>query len=329
MRINRGFLAWGVFLLIVGAIPLAVRAGYVSDDQIQNVGSLWPLILIGIGVGIILARTRYAFLGGILVAATFGVIVGGVLSGGIVGFGSGACGPGGGPLTAFEPRDGSFTGASGSVDLELNCGDLSLAVAPGTAWHVEGEARDGDRPNVEAGNDSLRVSSHESGRGWLDGLNDREQWRVTLPESVRLDVSLDLNAGSSTLALGSASVDSLDLSLNAASVTLDLAAVREIGDLQVDLNAGALNLTVPNQSFDGSIEVNAGSVNLCVPPGAALRLNTGESIVASYDYEGHGLVKNGSTWETPGFDTAGVQIELETRANAGSFSLNPEDGCGG
>ena len=49
MRINRGFLGWGVFLLIVGAIPLAVRAGYVTVDQIGNVGSLWPLILIGIG----------------------------------------------------------------------------------------------------------------------------------------------------------------------------------------------------------------------------------------------------------------------------------------
>ena len=328
MRINRGFLGWGVFLLIVGAIPLAVRAGYLTEDQIRNVGSLWPLILIGIGVGILLARTRYAFLGGILVAATFGVIVGGVLAGGVEGMGVGACGPGGGNLTAFETREGALTDSVGSIDLDMNCGDVTLAVAPGDTWRIEGEGRDGTGPNVNADNDSLRISSHDGGRGWFDGLNDRETWRVTLPDAIRLDFSMDLNAGSSDLDLGSASIEAFDLTLNAGSVTLDMGSVVEMADLDINLNAGSLELTVPNQSFEGSIEVNAGSVSLCVPPGAAVRLNTSESIVASYDYEGQGLVKTGSTWETPGYDDAAVRIDLDTRANAGSFSLNPEDGCG-
>jgi hypothetical protein len=328
MRINRGFLGWGVFLLIVGAIPLAVRAGYLTEDQVGNVGSLWPLILIGIGVGILLARTRYAFVSGILVAATFGVIVGGVLAGGVDGIGAGACGPGGGDLRGFETREGTLAQTSGAVDLDLNCGDVTLAVAPGNGWSIEGEARDGSSPNIDADNDSLRITSHENGRGFLDGINDREIWRVTLPEAVLLDFSMDLNAGSATLDLGAASVDVLDLTLNAGSVTLDMGSVAEVGDLDINLNAGALGLTLPNQSFEGSIEVNAGSVSLCAPPGAALRLNTSESIVASYDYDGQGLVRNGSTWETPGFDDAAVRIDLDTRANAGSFSLNPEDGCG-
>jgi hypothetical protein len=326
MRINRGFLGWGVFLLIVGAIPLAVRAGYLTEDQVRNVGSLWPLILIGIGVGILLARTRYAFLGGILVAGTFGVIVGGFLAGGFEGVG--ACGPGGANMTAFETREGSLTESAGSIDLDMNCGDVTLVVAAGNTWRVEGEGRDGSGPSVNADNDSLRISSHDGGRGWFDRINDRETWRVTLPDAVRLDFSMDLNAGSSNLDLDGASIEALDLTLNAGSVTLDLGSVVEMADLDINVNAGSLELTVPDQSFDGSIEVNAGSVSLCVPPGAGLRLNTSESIVASYDYEGEGLVKTGSTWETPGYADAAVRIDLDTRANAGSFSLNPEDGCG-
>ena len=174
----------------------------------------------------------------------------------------------------------------------------------------------------------MRVASADDGGGFFERLNDREVWRITLPEAVRLDVSMDLNAGSSNLALGATRIEAFDLTLNAGSVTMDMGSVSEIGDLQIDLNAGSLELTVPNQSFEGSIEVNAGSVALCVPPGAALRLHTGDSIVAGYDYDGHGLVKDGSTWETPGFADAPVRIELDTRANAGSFSLNPEDGCG-
>jgi hypothetical protein len=328
MRINRGFLAWGVFLLIVGAIPLAVRAGYLTEDQIQNVGSLWPLILVGIGVGILLARTRYAFLGGILVAATFGVIAGGVLAGGVEGLGVASCGPGGGNMAAFETREGPLTGSTGSVDLDMNCGDVTLAVGAGNTWRIEGEGRDGTGPSINADNDSLRIASHDGGRGWFERLSDREIWRVTLPEDVDLDFSMDLNAGSSTLDLGAASVDAFDLTLNAGSVTLNMGSVVEVGDLDINLNAGSLELTLPNQSFEGSIEVNAGSVSLCAPPGAALRLNTAESIVAGYDYDGQGLVKDGSTWETPGFADAAIRIDLDTRANAGSFTLNPEDGCG-
>ena len=53
MRINRGLLGWGVFFLLAGAIPLAVRAGYITETQIGRIASLWPLTLIGIGVGIL------------------------------------------------------------------------------------------------------------------------------------------------------------------------------------------------------------------------------------------------------------------------------------
>jgi hypothetical protein len=80
---------------------------------------------------------------------------------------------------------------------------------------------------------------------------------------------------------------------------------------------------------DGSIEVNAGSVNLCAPAGVALRFNTEGSNLSSHDFEDQGLVQTGSTWQTPGFEDAAVRIELDTQTNAGSFSLNPEDGCRG
>lgn len=327
MHIRRGFLGWGVFLLLVGAVPLAVRAGYLTDDQIRSVGSLWPLILIGIGIGILLARTRFAFVGGLLVAATLGLIVGGLLSGGVTGFASGGCGPGGGTV-GFPAAVGPLTATSASVDLNLNCGDMTISTQSGNSWRVEGEDRDGTGPNINADNDSLSVRSRGND-GPLGVLGERDTWRIVLPDAVRLDLDLELNAGSATMDLASASLDRVNIDLNAGSIRVDLGSVREIGNLDVGLNAGSLELTLPNLSVRGVVEANAGSVSLCVPPGSALRLRTGESIVSSYDYDGHGLVKNGSVWETPGFDSAAVRIELDTRANAGSFSLNPEDGCGG
>ena len=137
-----------------------------------------------------------------------------------------------------------------------------------------------------------------------------------------------MNAGRGTLDLAGATLGEVALQLNAGSATLDLGSAAAISTIDLQLNAGSLGVTLPNLSLTGSIQANAGSVKVCVPPGAGLRLHTGESIIASYDYAGHGLVQDGSTWTTPGFDSAPVKIDLETKANAGSFTLDPEAGCG-
>lgn len=325
MHIRRGFLGWGVFLILTGAVPLLVRSGYLTTDQIGRVWELWPLIIIGIGVGLILSHTRFDFVGGLVVAATFGLMVGGVLSTGFVSLSSGVCGQDSGAV-AFPAGDGTFSGP-GSVVLKLDCGNVTVSVASGNAWHVEGRDASGTGPDIKSNDASLAVRSrdHDSGPLWVFG--QRDSWRVTLPDASRLDVDLQLNAGQATVDLGGATVGSVDLELNAGSATLDLGSVKSIGDTEVSLKAGSLGMTLPNLSMKGSIEADAGSVKLCAPAGAALKLHTGENIVASYGYDGHGLVKDGSTWTTPGFDAATIRIELQTTANAGSFALDPEGGC--
>jgi hypothetical protein len=61
VRIDRRLLGWGLFLIIVGAIPLLVRGGYLDEALIDDWPSLWPLLLIGWG-SLVLRRTpgRYS-----------------------------------------------------------------------------------------------------------------------------------------------------------------------------------------------------------------------------------------------------------------------------
>jgi LiaF transmembrane domain len=326
MRIRRGLLGWGVFLILAGAIPLAVRAGYISNDDLSRYWSLWPLILIGIGVGLILSRTSFDFVGGLIVAATVGVMVGGLLSAGVSGFGGASCGSTA-ATTAFPARDGTF-GSTGDVEVRLDCGDLTVGVGQGSGWHLEGSDTHGTGPTLESDASTLDVRSrHEGGPSWL-GFGDHDTWRLTVPATPRLGLDVQVNAGRGTIGLAGATLGEVGLQLNAGSATLDLGSVAAISTIDLQLNAGSLGVTLPNLSLTGSIQANAGSVKVCVPPEAGLRLHTGESIIASYDYAGHGLVQDGSTWTTPGFDSAPVKIDLETKANAGSFTLDPEGGCG-
>ncbi|HEX6868126.1 MAG TPA: DUF5668 domain-containing protein [Candidatus Limnocylindrales bacterium] len=326
MHVRRGFLGWGVFLILAGAVPLLVRSGYISSEQLSRSWTLWPLILIGIGVGLVLSRTRFDFLGGLIVAATFGLMVGGLLGAGVSGLSGTSCGSGG-SATSFPARDGTF-GSSGDVELEISCGELTVAISDGSGWHLEGTDDDGVGPTVEADAASLDIRSQRSGgTSWL-GFGGRETWALSLPAGPTLDLDVHLNAGRADVDLARATLGAVALEMNAGSATLDLGTAAAIATLDAQLNAGSLGVTLPNHSMTGSIQANAGAVRLCAPAGAGLRLHTGDSIISSYDYAGHGLVQDGSTWTTPGFETAAVRIELDTRANAGSFTLDPEEGCG-
>jgi hypothetical protein len=326
MHVRRSYLGLGILLILAGAVPLAARAGYISAEQLDRVWQLWPLILVGIGVGLVLSRTRFALVGGLIVAATFGLMIGGFLGGSFASVTGGFCGSTS-ENVAFPGHEGTIN-VGGTVAIELDCGALELGTGSGDGWRVEGRSKDGIGPEIASSETSLQVKSAHSGSGpfWLD--TGRDTWMVTIPESPRLDLDVDMNAGQATIDLGAATLGSIVLEANAGSSVLDLGSVSAIATIDLRANAGSLGVTLPNHSMTGSIEANAGAVRICAPAGAGLRLKTGQSFISSYDYAAHGLVQDGSTWTTPGFERATVRIDLETVANAGSFTLDPEDGCG-
>ena len=83
MRVNRGLMGWGVFFIVLGVVPLAVQAGALDPEVVRRAWQLWPLILIGIGLGLVLARTRLAILGSLVVAVTFGLMGGALIATGV------------------------------------------------------------------------------------------------------------------------------------------------------------------------------------------------------------------------------------------------------
>jgi len=326
MRINRRFLTWGTFFIVMGAIPLAVRAGALTTDQIGSWWNLWPLIVIGVGVGLVLTRTPFEVLGGLVVALAAGVMAGAFLAAGAGNLPEAACGNERG--TAQLPaRSGTFDGPA-TVNLQLNCGEVEVGGSPGTGWTFAGTGDPDHEPTVQGDANLLRVESSEEGLS-LPMVSRREHWQIGIPTDVPTGVQLELNAGQATIAPGSAALRDVNVQVNFGTLVVDLTGATAIGGLDIQSNAGSSSVTLPNLSLSGRLQVNAGSIEFCTPPGAGLRVRTDESIVSSYDLGGNGLVQDGNTWESPGFEAAAVQIDLSTEANAGSITLNPEDGCDG
>lgn len=325
MRVNRSLLGWGVFLILLGVVPLAVRQGVVDADVVAGAWQLWPLFLIGAGIGLVLRGTRVELLGGLVIAVTLGLIGGSMIASGFRIPAIGGCGIGDAPGTPFAAQRGDLADGA-RVSLEMNCGEMTVRTSTGTGWTLSGTDRDGRGPDVQAAADRLRVASRD--RTGI-GIGPGEDWQLALPAGPSFRLDLTLNAGSARLDLAGARVTDASASVNAGAVVLDLGRALDLARVSASANAGSLSVTLPALSLTGSVSANAGSIELCVPERVGLRIRTSDNLTASYDLGRAGLVQRGSTWESPGYDTETTRIDLSASANAGSVVLNPEDGCGG
>jgi hypothetical protein len=322
MRIDRRRVGFGLFLVTAGVVMVAVREGPIPEETARRAWNLWPLLLIGFGLSMILAGRPGSSLGGLIVAVTFGAMVGGVAATGSIGICSNDHGAG----TTSTPDAGGDLGPAAHVTIEQACGDLDVTTMPGSTWVAGVASGGGSPPTIRATNSDLRITSPSSGMLETGGSGG---WRIVLPQSPSIDLEVTVSAGDARLELGGANLASLSVVRNAGSARIDLREVAAIGPLSVTVNAGSSTIWLPKRSLTGHLSANAGSIALCLPTGIGLRVATGESVAASNDFETHGLTRSGNTWETAGYAAAAVRIDLTAEANAASLSLDSASACGG
>lgn len=327
MSVDRRLLNWGVFLVLVGGIPLAVSQGWIDGDVVARAWELWPFILIGAGIGLLLAATPLRALGGVIVAATIGTMIGAVLAVGFGGFSFGSIGCGGaagGPQIVDER--GTFEGGSATVALEARCAEVAVTTGAGAGWQVTVNGDEAARPTVVAAAGSLAVRSPSGPT--VFPFAQGSAWRLELGTDPRLDLSIRVDAGSADVDLAGATVGRLEVTANAVGDTrLDLSGAT-VDRLDVEVNAADVAIALPTTTdLAGEVQGNAASVSLCAADDTGLRFRVEDNITASNDFADAGLVRTGDTWESPGFAGAAVQVELRISGGAVSYTLNPRGGC--
>ncbi|MEX1343326.1 MAG: hypothetical protein AB1Z63_01510, partial [Candidatus Limnocylindrales bacterium] len=322
MRINRSLFNWGVFLIALGGVPLAVDQGWLESDIAGELGRLWPLILVGIGLGLILRWTPLSWFGGALVAATFGVIFGAAavslrdndlanVQSIIPAIASGACADGDAP-SETTTREGIASSETFSLDLTLPCGELDISRAVTPTWRVTAAHETGEAPVVEEsdGTDGTTALSVR-GRGGEEiafiGRQARSEWEVQLPAGAQLTLRTTLDAARGTIDTGAGPVDRFDVTLNASDATFDLGEATDVVSpvASLTLNASDGRLLLPAASAQVSATLNASSLDICAPAAVPLQLELTETLSGS-DLGDAGLEKvDDDTWQTPGFTRAG------------------------
>ncbi|WP_372969325.1 DUF4097 family beta strand repeat-containing protein [Microbacterium sp.] len=189
-----------------------------------------------------------------------------------------------------------------AIDLDVDAGDMRIEF--GDVDEAELAVTNGRGPawTLERDGDALVVRSPEFRFGWWFGswFGDDESAVLTLPEDLReeaLDADLTLDAGSLDVVGDFGALDvtvnagALDIEGSADSLTLDMSAGRadgvladvDVADLgvsagtvdmeltgrapsqtTVDVSAGSVDLTVPDESYDVIQDVSAGSLDVTV-----------------------------------------------------------------
>jgi hypothetical protein len=332
VRVDRGYLFWGIFFVLLGLIPLADREGWIDIGGFGDAWRLWPLLLVAIGVVILLSRSRLALVATVVLALVLGTIAGTALAS----FGGGIdCGATSGARLEHTTSNGTLS-APASVDVHLDCGTLTVeAGGTGSDWTLDA-GHVGGAPRVETGPSSLAIRP-------ADGGPRRQEWRLTLPAQPLDSVQVEANAASATVDLGTARLTDLKTTLNAGDMRLtvptggvgrlesevnagDMVLVAPAGDianLDLGANAGRLRVTLGG-SVTGTIKVTAATADVCVPADAQLRIQTGDDFAFSTDLGDSGLTRSGDVWVRSG---TGPMIDLEVHGTAGSFALDPAGGC--
>jgi hypothetical protein len=324
MRVNRSWLNWGIFLVVLGAIPLAVEWGYLDRGTAGGLLRLWPLLLIAVGVGMLLRFTTLHALGGLVVAATLGMLGGALLVAG-PGAATSACLPGERPAELALLETGSFSGASVRLDDTSTCADIEVNRGPGTDYRFEA-APGQSGPGVTITGDSITIADEGEG---LPFARERKYWRLTMPADPSLNASFTLNGASARINLGGGALERLGATLNASDARIDLAdANMSSGSANLTANASSVTLTMPRAGTgaSSSITLNAASLTLCVAPETGLRIDF-DGRLSSENFAGAGLVATGEVWQTSGYADSAQRVDMRISANVSSITLDRSGGC--
>jgi hypothetical protein len=318
VHVDRRLLGWGIFFILLGGIPLAVKAGLLDEQVLGQWPLLWPVLLIGWGLGLILRNTPLAVIGGAVSAITFGIMAGGALATGFGGIPvAGGC-TNTSPSTAFATQTGQV-GTTARAEIEFSCGTLNVTAADGSGWSITGTDRNGTGPTIDtSGNGvSLRTTAVRN----MFGSSGHAVWNVTLPRASAMNLGVTLNAGEGTVRLPGTNIASASITLNAGALTVDLGGAASAGDVNATVNAGSGALALPAGGRSVNLSLNAGSLTVCVPAGAPLRV-AWDGALGSNNFDAAGLVKvDNRTWTSTGFVDSQPHAELHVSANAGSFEL--------
>ena len=290
---------FGVVLILVGVLILMSNLGFLRWSFWEALRQLWPVLLISIGLTMLLAETRWVFLGPLLLVA---VILFAALNPEGMPLGLGSAGGG-----YTVRRSASYSKA---WDPSITQGELELKVHAGTISFI------GSPEQLISG----RISYRRGMPIW--GYQQRGGQAIVTLSSGKTGRRLTGNDGyEGSIALGVMVPWEIQLELGAGKLLGDLRTV-PLARLTAELGAGSMDLTLPDRGIRGEIGIKGGasSVKLRVPRGVGLRVQL-QNPIGSHNLDAAGLKKMGNYWISDDYETVPSAYDIMVSLGVGRLEL--------
>lgn len=302
----------GLFLpaLLIGGglLALLFNLGLIGWDLAARLTSLWPLLLILLGVQVLLhgsiSRRVTSVTGAALlllvltwIAAGFASIPGG--------FESGSGSIAGGHTTAFSGPAGALTDAT----LELSGGATAISVAGADLgadlYRGSMTLPEGEQPLValDSATGTLRIETpHRSRFQWSFHQRQR-QLNLTLSNRLPWHVHGSVGASQGNLDLGDLRLSGLTLESGASNLRVRVPAPS--GTMPVSISGGALNLALTRP---------AGTPTRVSVDGAASSLTIDGNHYAAF-------ARAGTAFTSNGYEAAADRLDIQVKSGASSVTV--------
>lgn len=342
-RPRRGFryrsAFWGVVLVAIGVLLLLYNLDVISRENLAMLGLLWPILIVGIGVDLLVGRRSWG-LGGLIGLVTVALIVALMF----VGPSAGWIGDTNLKTETVGTPVGEATSARVSFDSSsygANVHALAVSTAPDRQLLTAQVTYQGTLDFQASGETEKIVSISSKDRrwrwGWLD-VTDAKRWDIGLDPTIPFDLKVRSASGSSELDLSGVRLTRLEVDVSSGDTQVKLPALAEgrypvdlqlsSGDLQVHTAAGAqIDMSIHMSSGDSRVTMGAdsdatvtfngssGEFTVDLASGQAVRVEVRSVSSGDVDLP-RGLVRTDGgddddeegTWETEGYGSAAHKV---------------------
>jgi hypothetical protein len=286
-------LIWPTILIGIGIILLLNNLGYLNWG-LWDILNLWPILLVAAGLELLVARRSLlgSFVSALIV---LGLLIGGVWFMSVTDIADTTA-----QVVQISESRGDITTAR--VTLSPAVAQLNVEALNDSGNFVEGTAL--HRPNERVTRDfkrgnPARLEVKTSGSfGFSAGPGRRYAWNFRFHPDVALDLSIDAGMG--------------DVNLDLSALTLE--------NLNVDAGMGAVTLRLPETgTFDVEVDSGMGTVTIEVPAGMEVRLQTEAAIVGRNIPAGY--TQRNNRYTSPGYETAENRADIKVNLGIGSITL--------
>ena len=318
---------WPMLLIGAGLIWLLANLGIIRPTSLEALISLWPLILIVIGLDLLFGR-RSPVIGGLIGLLAILAVLAVLIAGPALGLPTASVGV----LqtrTLTEPVNGA---TSADVILDFSSQPVSLHPVKSAANLLEAQIEYyGGLSYASTGSAARKISLTPSGGfSFFLGSDANARWDIGLNPAIPISLHLGGASGSQSLDLSTLHLTAFFLDQGSGSVDASLPPSPDAYTAEFQGASGSLDLSLPaNANLTLRLTGGSGSINLHLPAGAAVRVEVRSSgsgsvsLPANLSQTSSGANRKEGVWQTAGYDQAAFKINIICDdLGSGSFTLN-------